>query len=102
MDNWWFSGLALFIYSVVFIGIILAWAEIFIKAGQNRWLCFLFVIPVVNLIVFFWFAYSKWPIHEGIGKDWKLKILEAKKVKLETEIKSLKPTQKSTQSKKEE
>ena len=85
MDNWWFSGLALFIYSVVFIGIILAWAEIFIKAGQNRWLCFLFVIPVVNLIVFFWFAYSKWPIHEGIGKDWKLKILEAKKVKLETD-----------------
>jgi hypothetical protein len=86
MENSWFSGLALFIYACVFIAVVVAWAEIFLKTGYNRWLCFLMFIPVINVITFFWFAFSKWPIHEFVSRDWRRKLLEDKKAKLEKEI----------------
>jgi len=89
MDNGWFSGLALFIYDCVFIAIVVAWAEIFLKAGYNRWLCLLMFVPIVNVITFFWFAFSKWPINEFVSRDWRRKLLEDKKAKLEREISSL-------------
>ncbi len=86
---WWTSVIAIVLYVVLFIIFIVAWAEIFMKAGYNRWLCFLVVIPIVNLIVFLWFAYSKWPVYELVGKDMRRRILEDKKAKIEQEIESL-------------
>jgi hypothetical protein len=89
MDNWWFSGLAIFFYVCFFIVFIVAWAEIFIKAGYSRWLCFFMIIPLFNVFVFIWFAYSKWPIHELVGGDLRRILLEEKKIKIEKELKSL-------------
>jgi hypothetical protein len=34
---------------------------IFAKAGFSRWLSLLIVIPVVNLITLYIFAFSAWP-----------------------------------------
>jgi hypothetical protein len=46
-------------------------------------------VPIVNVITFFWFAFSKWPINEFVSRDWRRKLLEDKKAKLEREISSL-------------
>jgi uncharacterized protein YlxW (UPF0749 family) len=75
---------------------IIAWAMIFMKAGMSRWLCFLMIVPVINLITFFIFAHVKWPIHEYLTKDWRVEKLKKQsqeldnqKQKLEQELKSL-------------
>jgi hypothetical protein len=35
--------------------------KIFRKAGYSPWLCLLIAIPLVNLALMVWFAYSDWP-----------------------------------------
>jgi hypothetical protein len=97
---WWVSGIAIILYVAIFIAIIVAAAEIFIKAGYSRWFCFLMIIPVVNLIVFFWFAYSKWPIHEFVEPSLRIKRLQQEKGKLEQELKSLSEVDSGKQNKK--
>lgn len=37
------------------------WSRIFRKAGYTPWLCLLFIVPVVNLITLWWFAFARWP-----------------------------------------
>ncbi len=86
---WWISDIAIIFYVVIFIAVIVAWAEIFIKAGYSRWFALLIIIPVVNLITFFWVAYSKWPIHEFVEPGWRIKKIQREKEKLEQELKSL-------------
>ena len=41
--------------------IIFPTAEILRKAGWSRWWAILAIIPTVNLIAFWVFAYSRWP-----------------------------------------
>jgi hypothetical protein len=37
------------------------WARVFSKAGYSPWWCLTVYIPIVNLIVLFWFAFD-WPV----------------------------------------
>jgi len=94
-----FSGFLIVLYIAIFIGFVISWAEIFLKAGYSRWLCFLMVIPVVNLVFLFWFAYSKWPIHEFIEPSWRIKRLQREKEKLEQDLISLSEVDSSEQNK---
>lgn len=41
---------------------------IFSKAGYSKWRGLLMLIPIVNLIIFLMFAFSKWPILTGQQK----------------------------------
>lgn len=41
---------------------LVAWAQIFKKMGHSGALALLFVIPLVNIIMFFWVAFSDWPV----------------------------------------
>jgi uncharacterized protein YybS (DUF2232 family) len=63
----WKFGIPEFIVlmiALVFLALfIFAWAKVFEKAGYAPLLCLLMLIPGVSLIMFFWFAFSKWPIH---------------------------------------
>lgn len=34
---------------------------IFSKAGYSKWLSLLMVVPIVNLILLYFIAFSKWP-----------------------------------------
>ncbi len=34
---------------------------IFLKAGYSKWLSLLMVIPLLNLILLYFLAFSKWP-----------------------------------------
>ena len=44
--------------------IIIPFWKIFSKAGFSPWLSLLMGLPLINLIVLFYFAFSKWPIHK--------------------------------------
>jgi hypothetical protein len=55
----------IFIYIAIAVFFFIAWAQIFSKAGYSGWLCLLLIIPLVNIIIFFWFAFSRWPVLRG-------------------------------------
>ena len=83
------SVLLILLYIALGIVWVVAWAEIFLKSGYNRWLCFTMIVPVVNLVVFLWFAFSKWPVYEFVEKDWQVKRLESQQETIERQILSL-------------
>jgi hypothetical protein len=39
--------------------------KIFSKAGYSGALSLLMIVPLVNLIVFIWFAFAQWPVLKG-------------------------------------
>lgn len=55
---------------ILYIGLgvlwLVAWAHIFKKAGYSGAMCILLIIPIINAIVFLWFAFSRWPVQEKI------------------------------------
>ena len=63
------TGILIFFYIIVGIFFLIAWGQIFAKAGHSGWLALIFVIPIANIILFFWFAFSTWPIHRGGNID---------------------------------
>jgi Na+/melibiose symporter-like transporter len=61
--------LYIFLSAVFGILFIAAWASIFSKAGYSGWFCLLLFIPVVNIILFLWFAFSTWPVHKNVDPE---------------------------------
>ena len=57
--------LLVFFYIIIGVVFLIAWAQIFSKAGYSGWLCLLLIIPLVNAILFLWFAFSMWPVLRG-------------------------------------
>jgi hypothetical protein len=47
----------------------LCWGNIFIKAGFRSFRGYLMLIPVVNIFVFFRFAFGKWPIEQQLQQQ---------------------------------
>jgi heme/copper-type cytochrome/quinol oxidase subunit 4 len=54
-----FSGLVMFLIMAVLI--ILPFWFIFSKAGHSKWLSLLMVVPVVNIVMLYFLAFSTWP-----------------------------------------
>ena len=54
-----FSGLVMFLIMAVLI--ILPFWFIFSKAGHSKWLSLLMVVPVVNIVMVYFLAFSTWP-----------------------------------------
>ncbi len=38
---------------------------IFTKAGYSKWLSLLMLVPIANVIMLYFLAFSTWPIHRG-------------------------------------
>jgi hypothetical protein len=59
----------LLVIAVIF-GFVMAgfWSRIFAKAGYSRWLALTIVIPLVNLAVLGWFAFSAWPVQSELDR----------------------------------
>ncbi len=36
------------------------------KAGYSRWLGFMMLVPVLNIGVLIWFAFTEWPIETAV------------------------------------
>jgi hypothetical protein len=51
----------LVIVVIALVVIIWPWARIVSKAGYSPWLALVFLVPFVNLIALWIFAYSSWP-----------------------------------------
>ncbi len=96
------TPLLILLYIAVGVALVVAWAEIFVKAGHNRWLCLAMIVPVVNLIIFLWFAFGKWPVYEFVEEGWQIKRLRLRKEKLEKEILALGGTEELVKATKEE
>ena len=59
----------LIIYGVSLIAlavVIWAWSKIFSKAGYSPLLGILMIVPIIGLITFFWFAFSRWPVQRRV------------------------------------
>jgi hypothetical protein len=54
---------------VVVAFVIWGWAKIFSKAGYSPLLGILMIVPLVGLITFFWFAFSRWPVRRRLDSD---------------------------------
>jgi uncharacterized membrane protein YhaH (DUF805 family) len=46
----------------IFVFMLFCYAKIFSKAGYSGWLSLLMIVPLVNLILFIWFAFAEWPV----------------------------------------
>lgn len=55
---WPFGPLMMLVMAVI---IILPFWFIFSKAGYSKWLSLLMVVPLVNIILLYFLAFSKWP-----------------------------------------
>lgn len=49
------------VYLVFLVLMIAAWVKILTKAGYSGWWILIGVVPLVNVIMFFVFAFSEWP-----------------------------------------
>jgi len=52
----------------IFILGVVAWFRIFRKAGISPWLGIAMLVPMVNLCLLFWFAFSTWPIELELAR----------------------------------
>ena len=48
-------------YLVFLVLMIAAWVKILTKAGYSGWWILIGLVPLVNMIMFFVFAFSDWP-----------------------------------------
>lgn len=58
----------LIVILVITIVLVVPYWKIFSKAGFSGWLSLTLLIPFVNLLVPYYLAFSKWPIHKEIDK----------------------------------
>lgn len=58
MSMWPFSAVMWLIVAAV---IIIPFWFIYAKAGYSKWLSFLMVVPLVNLVMLYFLAFSNWP-----------------------------------------
>lgn len=52
----------LIVYLIVLALFVAAWTQILSKAGYSGWWVLIGFVPFVNFIMFFVFAFSKWPV----------------------------------------
>lgn len=60
--DWLTGAVGIAIAIVVWLIIVIAYIRIIQKAGYSGWWILIGLIPIVNVIMFLVFAYSRWPI----------------------------------------
>ena len=57
---------------LIYLAIVVAWivgtAKIISKAGYSPWFVLLAFVPLVNLVMFFVFAFSDWPVNKELRR----------------------------------
>ncbi len=59
---WLASGIGITVAIVVWLVFFIAYIRIIQKAGYSGWWILIGLVPVVNVIMFLVFAYSRWPV----------------------------------------
>ena len=58
-------GVLLFAVILVISGLLPLW-RICSKAGFSGWLSLTFLVPVVNIVVWYYLAFAEWPVHREL------------------------------------
>jgi uncharacterized membrane protein YhaH (DUF805 family) len=45
----------------LFVAVLRPYARIFSRAGYSPWICLLMIVPLINIITIWIFAYAEWP-----------------------------------------
>jgi hypothetical protein len=48
--------------------VVLPYWKIFSKAGFSGWFCLTQLVPIINLIAFFYWAFAEWPIQRELNR----------------------------------
>ena len=62
------ASVLVIVYVVIALIVVVAWWKIFSKAGHAGALSLLLFIPLVNVIMFLWFAFSDWPVLKEVRR----------------------------------
>jgi uncharacterized membrane protein YhaH (DUF805 family) len=65
---WLTGGVGLVIAIVVWLVVAIAYIRIIQKAGYSGWWILIGLVPVVNVIMFLVFAYSRWPVQRELDE----------------------------------
>lgn len=60
------GAIVIVIYLAVVVASIVGTVKIIQKAGYSGWFVLLGLVPVVNIVMFFVFAFSDWPVHKEL------------------------------------
>jgi hypothetical protein len=60
------GAILVIIYLAIVVASIVGTAKIISKAGYSAWFVLLAFVPLVNLVMFFVFAFSDWPVHKEL------------------------------------
>jgi hypothetical protein len=66
--NTGFGFLGFVIWLVFFIPVMWAYVNIVRKAGYSGWNALWLFVPVANVVMFFVFAFSVWPIEQRVAE----------------------------------
>ena len=58
------SAFAFFLVVTVIVGVV--WWRIFAKAGYPPWMGLFVLVPLVNVAVLLYLAFSDWPVHREL------------------------------------
>ena len=61
-------AILLILYFALVIGMIVGYAKIISKAGYSPWFVLLGLVPLVNIVMFFVFAFSDWPFSQELER----------------------------------
>ena len=53
--------LGLIMWLIMVVLVVLPFWFIFLKAGHSKWLGLLMVVPIVNIVMLYYLAFSTWP-----------------------------------------
>lgn len=61
-NGWLFGGAALVVYIAVAVVFLIAYIRIIQKAGYSGWWILVGLVPILNVVMFLVFAFSRWPV----------------------------------------
>ncbi|MFE5307860.1 hypothetical protein [Isoptericola sp. NPDC056573] len=60
--GWLFGTAAIIVYLAVAVIFLIAYIRIIQKAGYSGWWVLVGIVPVLNVVMFLVFAFSRWPV----------------------------------------
>jgi hypothetical protein len=60
--GWLFGGAAVVVYVAVAVLFFIAYVRIIQKAGYSGWWVLVGLVPILNVVMFLVFAFSRWPV----------------------------------------
>jgi len=58
----------LFLIFLIWVALLIPYWKIFTKAGFPGWYSFSQVIPILNVIVLYFLAFTEWPVHRKLNQ----------------------------------